>query len=69
MIDFFTFKEILNKYWIKVIGNYIPNSLAEAFYQAYLKAYIRKKINAKDFIKLFFAYVGKGKGLYVNKKA
>ena len=69
MIDFFTFKEILNKYWIKVIGNYIPNNLVKTFYQAYLKACLRKRINAEDFIKGFFIYIGKGKGLFIDKKA
>ncbi len=69
MIDFMAFKKILNRYWIKVIGNYVPHNLSIAFYEAYLKTYLKKRINAEDFIKLFFVYVGKGKGLYINKKA
>ena len=69
MIDFMAFKKILNGYWIKVIGNYVPHNLAIAFYEAYLKAYLRKKISAEDFIKGFFIYVGKGKGILIDKKA
>ena len=63
------FKNILNKYWLKVIGNYIPNSLIPIFYEAYIKARLKKEITPEDFIKGFFVYIGKGKGLFIDKKA
>jgi len=68
MISLTAFKKILNRYWIKAIGDYIPNNLVKTFYQAYLKAYVRKKVSAEDFIEAFFIYIGKGKGLFINKK-
>ena len=64
MISLTAFKKILNRYWIKAIDDYIPNNLVKTFYQAYLKAYVRKKVSAEDFI----IYIGKGKGLFINKK-
>lgn len=68
MIDFVKFRKILDKYSLKAIGVNIPKIIATNFYKAYLKACIRKKINAEDFIKAFFVYMGKGKGLFIDKK-
>ena len=69
MIDFIKFRKILNSYCLKVIDTNVPKIIAINFYEAYLKAYIRKKINAEDFIKGFFIYIGKGKGILIDKKA
>ena len=69
MVDFVKFTKILNSYCLKTIDTNVPEAIAINFYKAYLKACLRKRINAEDFIKGFFIYIGKGKGLFIDKKA
>ncbi|MCD6125285.1 hypothetical protein J7J62_08975 [bacterium] len=60
------FKNLLNQYWIKVTYNYVPDYLAMTFYEACNK--VKTKIRPEDFIKAFFVYVRKGKGLFIDIK-
>ena len=66
MTDFSTFKSILNKHWQEILYHNVPKDLAVALYTGYTKAYQKKRMSGEDFIRRFFAYVGIGKGLYIN---
>jgi len=66
MTDFLTFKDFLNEYWQEILYHNVPKDLAVALYTGYMKAYQKKRMSGEDFIRRFFAYVGIGKGLYIN---